>query len=56
MKAVSTSGTSVNFYQTTWRNVPEESYIDTLHHENLKSKQLIFANQHKSFSLQIAAQ
>jgi hypothetical protein len=37
MEAVSTSETSVNFYQTTWRNIPEESHLHTSHDENLKS-------------------
>jgi hypothetical protein len=27
MKAASTSETSVNFYQTTQRNIPEDSYL-----------------------------
>jgi hypothetical protein len=27
MQAVSTSETSVNFYQTTWRNIPEDSHL-----------------------------
>jgi hypothetical protein len=27
MEAVSTSETSVNFYETTWRNIPEDSHL-----------------------------
>jgi hypothetical protein len=27
METVSTSKTSVNFYQTTWRNIPEDSHL-----------------------------
>jgi hypothetical protein len=27
MEAVSTSETSVNFYQTTWRKIPEDSHF-----------------------------
>jgi hypothetical protein len=27
MEAVITSETSVNFYQTTWRNIPEDSHF-----------------------------
>jgi hypothetical protein len=27
MEAASTSETSVNFYQTTWRNNPEDSHL-----------------------------
>jgi hypothetical protein len=37
MEAVSTSATSVNFYDTTWRNIPENSHIHTRRRENLKS-------------------
>jgi hypothetical protein len=37
MKAVSTSKTSVNFYQTTWHNIPEDSHIYARRRENLKS-------------------
>jgi hypothetical protein len=37
MEAASTSETSVNFYQTTWRNNPEDSHIHTRRRENLKS-------------------
>jgi hypothetical protein len=37
MKVVSTSETSVNFYQTSRRNIPEESNLRTRRHENLKS-------------------
>jgi hypothetical protein len=39
MEAESTYETSVNFYQTGWRNNPEDSHIHTRHHENLKSHQ-----------------
>jgi hypothetical protein len=35
--AASTSETSVNFYQTTLRNNPENSHLHTRRHENLKS-------------------
>jgi hypothetical protein len=37
MEAVSTSETSVNFYQTTWRNIPEDSHLYTRRREILKS-------------------
>jgi hypothetical protein len=37
MEVASSSETSVNFYQTTWLNNPEDSYVETRHHENLKS-------------------
>jgi hypothetical protein len=37
MEAASTSETSVNFYQTTRRNNPEDSYLYTRRRENLKS-------------------
>jgi hypothetical protein len=41
MEAVSTSETSVNCYQTTRRNIPEDSHLHTRRRENLKSH-LIF--------------
>jgi hypothetical protein len=37
MDAASTSETSVNFYQTTRRNIPEDSHLHTRCRENLKS-------------------
>jgi hypothetical protein len=37
MEAVSTSEASVNFYQTTRSNIPEDSNLHTRHRENLKS-------------------
>jgi hypothetical protein len=37
IRAMSTSETSVNFYQTTRRNNPEDSHFRTLRRENLKS-------------------
>jgi hypothetical protein len=37
MEAASTSETSVNFYQTTRRNNPEDSHLHTRRRENLKS-------------------
>jgi hypothetical protein len=36
MKAASTSGISVNFYQTTWCNNPEDSHIHIRIPENPK--------------------
>jgi hypothetical protein len=38
MQAASTSETSVNFYQTTRRYNPEDSYLHTHRRENVKSK------------------
>jgi hypothetical protein len=38
MEAVSTSETSVNFYQTTQPNNPEDSHLHTRHRENIKSQ------------------
>jgi hypothetical protein len=35
MKAVSTSEMSVNFYQITWCNIPDDSHLHTRHCENL---------------------
>jgi hypothetical protein len=37
MEAASTSETSVDFYQSTRRNNPEDSHLRTLRRENLKS-------------------
>jgi hypothetical protein len=37
MEAASTYETSVNFYQTTRRNIPEDSHLHTRLRENLKS-------------------
>jgi hypothetical protein len=36
MEAVSTSKMSLNFYQTTRRNIPEDSHLHTRRRENLK--------------------
>jgi hypothetical protein len=38
MEAVNTSETSVTFYETTLRYIPEDSHLDTLHRDNLKSR------------------
>jgi hypothetical protein len=43
MEAVSTSKTSVNFYETTWRKMPEESHLHTRRRENLKSHCLLIS-------------
>jgi hypothetical protein len=40
MEATSTSETSVNFYQTTRRNNPEDSHLHNRRRENLQSLQL----------------
>jgi hypothetical protein len=37
MEAASTSETTVNFHQTKQRNFPEDSYLLTQGHKNLKS-------------------
>jgi hypothetical protein len=37
MEAISTSETSVNFYQITRRNIPEDSHLHTRCRDNLKS-------------------
>jgi hypothetical protein len=47
MEAASTSETSVNFYQTTWRNNPEDSHLHTRRRENLKSP------LHRDFSVMV---
>jgi hypothetical protein len=41
MEIVSISETSLNFYQTTWRNIPEDSNFHIRRRENLKSHSLI---------------
>jgi hypothetical protein len=43
MEAASTSEKSVNFYQPTRRNIPEDSHLHTRRRENLKSHQDILA-------------
>jgi hypothetical protein len=45
MEAASTCETSVNFYQTTLRNNPEDSRLHTRHRENLKSQLYQFLNK-----------
>jgi hypothetical protein len=44
VRAVRTSETSVNFYQATWRNIPEDSCLHTGRCENLKSHNDLFKN------------
>jgi hypothetical protein len=41
MEAVSRFETSVNFYQTTRRNIPEDSHLHTRRRENLKSHHVV---------------
>jgi hypothetical protein len=36
------SNTSVNFYQATWRAIPEDSHLHTGHRENLKSHRALY--------------
>jgi hypothetical protein len=38
MEAASTSEKSVIFYQTTWRNIPQDSHLHARRHQNLKSE------------------
>jgi hypothetical protein len=42
MEATSISETSVNFYQNTWHNNPENSHLHTRRRENLKSHKDFF--------------
>jgi hypothetical protein len=37
MATISNSETSVSFYETTWRNIIEESHVHTRRRENMKS-------------------
>jgi hypothetical protein len=39
MEAASTCETSINFYQTTQRNNPEDSHLNSRRRENLRSHQ-----------------
>jgi hypothetical protein len=43
IEAVNTSETSVNFYQTTWLNIPEDIHLHTRRYENLKSHLPIYS-------------
>jgi hypothetical protein len=43
MEAASTSETSVNFYQTTRRNSPDDSHLHTRRRENLKSHHIFYS-------------
>jgi hypothetical protein len=42
MEEVSTSETPVNLYQTTRRNIPEDSHLQTRYRVNLKSHQIYY--------------
>jgi hypothetical protein len=46
MEAVSTSEMSVSFYQTTRRNIPEDSHVHTRRRENLKSHRYVCMAEH----------
>jgi hypothetical protein len=41
MEAVGTSETSVNLYETTWRNIPEGYHLHTVCRETMKSHVVI---------------
>jgi hypothetical protein len=41
-EVVNTPNTLLNFYQTTWRTIPEDSHLHADHHENLESQQLFY--------------
>jgi hypothetical protein len=45
MEAVNTKETSLNFYETTRRNIPENSHLHTRRRENLKSRTVITRNR-----------
>jgi hypothetical protein len=51
METETTSATSVNIYQTTRRNIPEDSHHHTRRRENLKSHSFAFT----AFSLILVA-
>jgi hypothetical protein len=44
MEPVSTSETSVNFYQTTWRSIPEDSHLYIRRYVNMKSRSYKWGN------------
>jgi hypothetical protein len=48
METASTSGTSVNFYQITGRNIPEDSHLRIRRRENLKTHEIILVKKDKS--------
>jgi hypothetical protein len=49
MEAVSTSETSANLCQTAWRNIPEDSHIQTRRRENQKSQPVLYDTIAASF-------
>jgi hypothetical protein len=49
MEAVKPSETSVSFYQTARRDIPEDSHLHTRRRENLKSHQLYHCSTQKRF-------
>jgi hypothetical protein len=51
MEAITSSKTSVNFYQTTCHNIPEDSHLHTRRRENLKTQQ---GTQTSHYDLQTA--
>jgi hypothetical protein len=50
MEAVNTSETSVNFYETTRRNIPEDSHLHIRHRENIKSHKMFLGLFKDAFS------
>jgi hypothetical protein len=49
---ISSSETSVNTYQTTWHNTPQDSHIHTHHRENLKSHKVIKTGKCRDINFQ----
>jgi hypothetical protein len=49
MEAVSSSEMSVSMYQTTRRNIPEDSNINSCYREDLKSHCLLLCNRRPLF-------
>jgi hypothetical protein len=52
----SISETSVNFYQTTRRNIPEDSYLHTRRRENLKSLHPLLLSSYCTHTINISVQ
>jgi hypothetical protein len=51
METVSSSETWANIYQTTRRNIPEDSHLHTRRRENLKSEPISWLAEQPSVSL-----
>jgi hypothetical protein len=55
IEAVSTSETSVNFYETTRRNISERSHLHAHHRDNMKSQHFIWTSSIETSGRKFAA-